>query len=95
MPIQRHLHLIAYDVGDPGRLRAALHLARHYATGGQKSVHECWLTAAEKGRLLADLAQLLEENRDRLLSIRLDPRQKTVTLGRGVAPENPDWFYLG
>ncbi len=94
MPIQRQLHLVAYDVSEPRRLRAALHLTRRYATGGQKSVHECWLTAAEKGRLLADLAQILDEAHDRLLCLRLDPRQRVVTLGRGVAPENPDWFYL-
>ncbi len=42
--LNRCLYLIAYDVRVPNRLVAALHLTRRYATGGQKSVHECWLT---------------------------------------------------
>lgn len=92
---ERILYLAAYDVSDDNRLRAALHCVRAYATGGQKSVHEVWLTAAEKGELLADMACLLEEQEDSFLLIRLDPRQVVHTLGLGVAPSDPDWFYLG
>ncbi len=47
---QRALHLIAYDVAHPKRLRRALHIVRHHASGGQKSAHECWLTGTEKSR---------------------------------------------
>lgn len=93
--IHRDLYLVAYDVRDDRRLRAALHITRRYATGGQKSVHECWMTPAEKGHLIHDLDQALEASEDRLLIIRLDPRQSVLTLGRAVAPANPDWFYLG
>lgn len=90
----RDLYLVAYDVREPGRLRAALYLTRRYATGGQKSVHECWLTEAEKGELITELCQVLEEE-DSLLLLRLDPRQTVTTLGRAVAPSDPDWFYVG
>lgn len=90
----RDLYLVAYDVRDESRLRAALYLARRYATGGQKSVHECWLTEAEKGELITALCQVLEEE-DALLVMRLDPRQTVTTLGRAVAPKNPAWFYVG
>lgn len=95
MKVSRDLYLVAYDVRDPRRLRAALYLTRRYATGGQKSVHECWLTAAEKGCLIAGLCQVLEEDSDALLVIRLDPRQTVTALGRAVAPSDPDWFYVG
>lgn len=91
---ERNLYLVAYDVREPDRLRAALYLTRRYATGGQKSVHECWLTEAEKGALITDLCQVLEEE-DALLVLRLDPRQKVTTLGRAVAPLDPNWFYVG
>jgi CRISPR-associated protein Cas2 len=91
----RTLFLAAYDVSDDGRLRAALHCVRAYATGGQKSVHEVWLTAAEKGDLIADMSFILEEGEDSFMLIRLDPRQTVQTLGKGVAPVDPDWFYLG
>lgn len=90
----RDLYLIAYDVREPDRLRAALHLTRRYATGGQKSVHECWLTEAEKGELIFQLCQVLEEE-DALLVLRLDPRQAVTVLGRAVAPSDPNWFYIG
>ncbi len=92
---QRVLYLAAYDVSDAGRLRAALHCVRAYATGGQKSVHEVWLTAAEKGELLGDMSFILDEADDSFLLIRLDARQTVHTLGLGVAPVDPDWFYLG
>ncbi|WP_022947117.1 CRISPR-associated endonuclease Cas2 [Methylohalobius crimeensis] len=95
MKIRRKLYLVAYDVREPRRLKAALHITRRYATGGQKSVHECWLTAAERGRMIADLCQVLEEDADALLVIRLDPRQRVTALGRAVTPTDPDWFYVG
>jgi CRISPR-associated protein Cas2 len=91
----RILYLAAYDISDQGRLRAALHCVRAYATGGQKSVHEVWLTPAEKGQLLGDMGYILEEDTDSFLLIRLDARQTVHTLGLGIAPIDPDWFYLG
>jgi len=69
----RNLFLAAYDVAEPRRLSAALRLARRYATGGQKSVHELYLTAAERLRLLADMMLLLDKSEDRFLLLRLDP----------------------
>lgn len=95
MADNRQLYLAAYDISSASRLRAALHCVRAYATGGQKSVHEVWLTAAEKGELIADMQFILEPDVDSFLLIRLDPRQTVHTLGLGVAPSNPDWFYLG
>ena len=92
---QRQLHLACYDVAEPSRLIAALKLARRYATGGQKSVHEVWLTEAEKGELLGDMGYILDEAQDSFLLIQLDPRQTVHTLGLGVPPADPDWFYLG
>jgi CRISPR-associated protein Cas2 len=91
----RTLYLAAYDVSDQGRLRAALHCVRAFATGGQKSVHEVWLTDAEKGELIGDMSYILDESEDSFLLIRLDPRQTVHTLGLGIAPVDPEWFYLG
>ncbi|CAA6820385.1 MAG: CRISPR-associated endoribonuclease Cas2 [uncultured Thiotrichaceae bacterium] len=91
----RQLYLLSYDISEAKRLRATLKCVRAYATGGQKSVHECWLSDAEKGDLLATLSQIIDESTDSLIIIRLDPRQKTHALGRGIVIEDPDWFYLG
>ena len=90
----RTLYLAAYDIRAPSRLAAALKLVRSYATGGQKSVHEIYLSASEKSALLRDMQTLLQEI-DRFLLLRLDPRAKVHTRGNGQAPADPDYFYLG
>ncbi len=94
MSAQRHLHLAAYDIRDDRLRVAALKLLRAYATGGQKSVHEVWLTAADKRAVLADMVHLLDEE-DRFLLLRLDTRSPTQVIGRGQPAANPDYFYIG
>ena len=91
----RDLHLACYDVAEPRRLSAALKLARRYATGGQKSAHELFLTPAERDTLVADMRALLDGATDRFLLLRLDPRSKLFALGKAVAPADPDYFYVG
>jgi len=91
----RDLHLACYDVAEPRRLSAALKLARRYATGGQKSAHELFLTCAERETLVTDMRALLDAATDRFLLLRLDPRSKLFALGKAVAPADPDYFYVG
>ena len=92
---QRILHLACYDISEPRRLSAALKLARAYATGGQKSVHELYLTVAEHNALVDDMSVLMDLGTDRFLLLRLDPRSRVHTLGKAVAPSDPDYFYVG
>jgi len=91
---QRHLHLAAYDVADDRRLRQALKILRGYATGGQKSVFECFLSRSEKRDLLDQITELLDLDEDRFLLVRLDPRAKVRTLGIGIAPGDPAIIYI-
>lgn len=91
----RDLYLAAYDVADDRRLTKALHAVRTYATGGQKSVHEVFLTAAEKGELLRGIAGILDHAEDRFFLLRLDPRAKCHTLGVGTPPVDATYFYVG
>lgn len=91
----RDLFLAAYDVTGRRRLAAALKLTRAYATGGQKSVHELFMTPAERTRLLEDMSALLDFDTDRFLLIKLDPRSRVHHLGRAVPPADPDYFYVG
>ncbi len=90
----RALYLAAYDVAEPGRLAAALDLVRGYSTGGQKSVHEIYLTSAEHADLLQQMAWILDEAADRFMLLRLDPRARTRTIGRGVQPADPSFFLV-
>ena len=92
---QRDLYLAAYDISEPRRLSAALKLTRAYATGGQRSVHEIYLTTAEQRKLVQDMGALVDAQTDRFLLLRLDPRSRVHTLGKAVAPADPDYFYVG
>ncbi|MBP6719559.1 MAG: CRISPR-associated endonuclease Cas2 [Rhodoferax sp.] len=91
----RDLYLGAYDISEPRRLTAALQLTRAYATGGQKSVHELYLTVAERTALIEDMSILMDLATDRFLLLRLDPRSRVHTLGKAVPPSDPDYFYVG
>ena len=90
----RHLHLACYDVAQPRRLSAALKLVRRYATGGQKSAHELFLSPAERDALVDEMRALLDFTTDRFLLLRLDPRSRVYTLGKAVEPADPDFFYV-
>ena len=92
---QRNFYLAAYDVAEPRRRLAALALVRGFATGGQKSVHELFLTAGERHELLHDMALILAEDADRFFLLRLDPRARCYALGVAVQPADPDYFYVG
>jgi CRISPR-associated protein Cas2 len=92
--MNRRLYLAAYDIANPRRLRHALEFIKGYATGGQKSAYECWLSASEKIALLRDMASVLDEDEDTFLLINLDPRAHMYTLGRAEQPADPATFYI-
>lgn len=94
MQTARDLYLAAYDVAAPRRLRAALDLVRGYATGGQYSVHECWLTPAERAQLIVDAESILDAHADRMMLLRLDPRGVVIALGVAQRPADPACFYV-
>ena len=91
----RKLYLAAYDVRSPRRLPRVLRVVRGYASGGQKSAYECWLTQVEWNALHRDMANVLDPEDDQFALIPLDPRRPLVTLGTAEPPANPDIFYFG
>lgn len=93
--MNRGLFLAAYDIRDAARLRHALKAVRSFASGGQKSAHECWLAPADIRALLADMRELMDQDEDSFALIPLDTRRGVVTLGRGLKPADPDFFYFG
>lgn len=92
---RRNLFLAAYDVRDDARLRRILKAVRQYASGGQKSAHECWLATQDVKALLGDLRDLMALDEDSFGLIPLDPRRGVLTLGRALKPADPDFFYFG
>ncbi len=93
--MSRTLYLVGYDISQPRRLARALKIVRAYATGGQKSVHECWLLPGELAALKRDLAAAIDHREDSVLFVRLDPRMRPRTLGIAQPPADPAFFFVG
>lgn len=92
---QRQLYLAAYDISCNRRLRKALYVLRGYASSGQKSVFECFLTEAEKRQLLEDIAQVIDPEEDRFILLRLAGAKHIRTLGKAVAPQDGSFYFVG
>ncbi len=93
--MNRLLYLVAYDVRSPSRLRRMLHLLKEYASGGQKSAFECYLSITERKELLARVEQTMDAEEDAFLLIRLTGRDAVATLGIAVKPVDQLYTYLG
>lgn len=90
----RKLYIAAYDIAEASRLRRALLVVRDFATGGQKSVHECFLTKNEKRELSTCMRELIDSKSDRFLLIPVEPRGKIHTLGSASAAGEPEKFLV-
>ncbi len=91
----RRLFLAAYDISDPRRLRKALEVMKQYATGGQKSVFECFLTEPEKNRMVGEMQQVIAPQEDRFFLIPIGAEEEIRTLGIAVKPCDPPFYYAG
>ena len=92
---QRDFYLAAYDVTDPDRLQAALHVLKGYACDGQKSVFECFLTGRERQALMMEMRGVLDVQADRLLLLPLPGYRRARALGVAIRPSDPDFYYVG
>ncbi len=91
----RQLYLAAYDISCNRRLRKALYAVRGYASGGQKSVFECFLSPAEKTELLETVSQIIDHQEDRFMLIQLAGVKHIRTLGKAVLPQDGPFLYVG
>ena len=71
---QRALYIAAYDISDARRLRRALDTLKCYATGGQESLFECYLSVAERLRLIEEMRCIVDGEEDRFVLLRLEQR---------------------
>ena len=91
----RQLYIAAYDISCNRRLRKALYVVRGYASGGQKSVFECFLTPAEKAQLLDAINTIIDPAEDRFILLKLMGAKHIKTLGKAVLPQDGSFFYVG
>jgi CRISPR-associated protein Cas2 len=92
---KRLLYLVCYDVRCPRRLARVLKVVKAWSTGGQKSVHECWLGPAELARLERELTAEIDRSEDSLLILRPDLGAGVRTLGIAQKPRDPRFLYVG
>jgi CRISPR-associated protein Cas2 len=93
--MERALYLIAYDITGERRLSRVRNFLKGYSTGGQKSVYECFLSDGELRYVKKKLERLIWEDEDRVHIFTMDGRSRTHTLGIGVQPNDPEYFYIG
>ena len=93
--MHRDLYLVAYDVRDPKRWAKVHKLVVGYATGGQKSAFECFLTEAERRDLVLQLQVTLDLSEDRAHVVRLRRNCAVWTLGVAVPPQDPVFYFVG
>ena len=92
---KRPLFIVAYDVASPIRRRQLHRVVKEYATGGQKSVFECFLAPVERQTLIVQARGLINKREDRFALFRVEQRTAPLLLGRATRPVNPDFFYVG
>jgi len=93
--MKRPLYLAAYDVADNRRLHHALLAVKDFATGGQKSVFECFLSESERAQLMQRVRSVIDPDEDRFFLVRLSARRAVRTLGIATPPADPDFYYVG
>ena len=91
----RTLWLIAYDIRCPTRLREVLALVKAWSSGGQRSVHECWLTRGELAGLRSALAATIRRREDSVVLLAPDPSRGVRTLGIARRPRDPRFVFVG
>ena len=93
---ERRLYVAAYDIADALRLHESLLLLKRYASGGQRSVFECFLSERERRELIGAMHGVMAADEDRFLLLPLRASGDGVrALGAAVAASDPDFFYVG
>lgn len=87
------LYIAAYDITDAKRLRQMHTLVQDYASGGQKSAYECYLTAPARQALIEKGGRIIRPDEDQFLLIHVRPAA-TLILGCALPPAT-EFGYLG
>lgn len=84
------LHLIAYDIGSPRRLRRVAKACADYGVRMEKSVFECDLTDEQMTELWTRLGKIVNEDVDRVYDYRIGAVERRNIRRLGPSPETPD-----
>ena len=84
------LHLIAYDIGHPRRLRRVAKICADYGVRMEKSVFECDLTDEQMAQFWNRLCRVVDEDEDRVFDYRIGSVERRNIRRLGRSPETPD-----
>lgn len=84
------LHLIAYDIGNPRRLRHVAKICADYGIRMEKSVFECDLTNQQMMQFWERLRRVVDEDEDRVFDYRIGALERRNIRRIGRSPETPD-----
>lgn len=87
--MERTRHLVAYDIGDPKRLRRVARTMEGHGIRMQYSVFICDLTAAERFRLVSELTALVDPGEDCIACVELGERDDSRFFFLGPRPAFP------
>ena len=93
--MKRNLYIVAYDIADPKRLRKVHQVVKQYATGGQKSAFECFLSNGERVELIKQGCSLIDPKVDRFALIPVNQQGETIVTGIALPAVDPDFYYVG
>lgn len=81
--MSRRLAVIAYDIESHRTRRRVHRILQEWRLDGQRSVHECCLSEAEATELFVQLAEVIDQESDRLLLAWLAMHRPAMARGRG------------
>lgn len=84
------LHLVAYDIGNPRRLRRVAKACADYGVRMEKSVFECDLTDEQMADLWTRLGKIVDEAVDRVYDYRIGAIERRNIRRIGLSPETSD-----
>lgn len=84
------LHLIAYDIGHPRRLRRVAKICADYGVRMEKSVFECDLTDEQMTQFWDRLCRVVDEDADRVFDYRIGAVERRNIRRLGHFHETPD-----
>jgi CRISPR-associated protein Cas2 len=65
------LHIVAYDIADPGRLRRVARLCEDFGMRVEKSLFQCDLAEAHFEEVWRELTDLINEEEDTVIAYRV------------------------
>ena len=85
--IRHMLHIVAYDIADPKRLRKVAKTCEDYGVRVEKSVFHCDIAQELFDRLWLELIDLIDEEEDAVVAYRICQACMARTESMGVLPE--------